>query len=294
MRTIALVACTLVAACGGSPASGLAGPARDAGSPTDAGATTPEVDGGFVVGPTPESDAAVSPPRVVSEVFGHSATTLFRLDPQTKAVTTVGTFSGCDVGNGVIDIALDKDSVLYGTTYVGLVRIDRTNARCTRIASGTYPNSLSFVPAGTIDPTKEVLVGYQGSSYVRIDTATGAITPVGTLGGGYQSSGDIVSVIGGSTYLTVNGSGCGDCLVEVNPSTGALVKNWGAVDHASVYGLAFWGGTVFGFNSAGKLFSVEFDRTTLRITPIPIPNAPLGLSFYGAGSATSAPLEFPR
>jgi hypothetical protein len=296
MRCSNLVGLLLLAACGGSPASGLSGPSTttDAGVAGDAGAPVGNEDGGFVVGPTPESDAAVSPPRVVSEVFGHSASTLYRLDPQTKAVTAVGTFAGCNLGAGVIDIALDKDSVLYGTTYSALVRIDRTTARCTTIANGTYPNSLSFVPAGTIDPVKEVLVGYQGSTYVRIDTATGTITSVGSIGSGFQSSGDIVSVIGGSTYLTVNGNGCGDCLVEVNPSTGALVKNWGAVDHASVYGLAFWGGAVFGFNSAGKLFGVEFDRTTLRITPISIPNAPLNLSFYGAGSATSAPLEFPR
>lgn len=295
MRSASIVAWLLLSACAGSSASGLPGPvaATDGGATVDAGASL-EGDGGFVVGPTPEADAAVTPPRVVSEVFGHSAATLYRLDPQTKAVTTVGAFSGCDIGAGVIDIALDKDSVLYGTTFNGLVRIDRTNARCTKIASGSYPNSLSFVPAGTLDPQKEALVGYEGSSYVRIDPATGAKTTVGAIGGGFQSSGDIVSVIGGSTYLTVNGSGCGDCLVEVNPATGALVKNWGSVDHASVYGLAFWGGTVFGFNSAGKLFSVEFDRTTLRITPIAIPNAPSSLSFYGAGSATSAPLEFPR
>jgi hypothetical protein len=296
MRCTALVACTLLAACVDSPPLGLAGPSAtpDAARGLDAGAPIGEGDGGFVVGPTPASDASVNPPRVVSEVFGHSASTLYRLDPQTKAVTAVGSFAGCNLGAGVIDIALDKDSVLYGTTFAALVRIDRTNARCTTIASGNYPNSLSFVPAGTLDPAREVLVGYLGSTYVRIDTTSGAITNVGSFGGGYQSSGDIVSVIGGSTYLTVNGNGCADCLVEVNPSTGALVKNWGTVDHSAVYGLAFWGGVVFGFSSSGKLFSVEFDRTTLRVTPIPIPNAPLNLSFHGAGSATSAPLEFPR
>ncbi len=296
MRNSSFVGCVLLAACAGSPASGLAGASstQDDGGERDAGTAHGEVDAGFVVDPTPESDAAVSPPRVISEVFGHSASTLYRLDPQTKAVAVVGTFAGCSLGGGVIDIALDKDSVLYGTTYTALVRIDRTNARCTTIAEGSYPNSLSFVPAGTLDPAKEVLVGYQGSRYLRIDTTTGATTNVGSIGDGYQSSGDIVSVIGGSTYLTVNGNGCGDCLVEVNPTTGALVKNWGAVAHSAVYGLAFWGGVVFGFNSAGKLFSVEFDRTTLRVTPIAIPSAPLNLSFYGAGSATSVPLEFPR
>jgi hypothetical protein len=292
LASVAIAVAASALGCAGSAPSGLA----PSSAPADAGTPAPTdpagPDAAVVVAPSPDSDAALPPPRVVSEVFGHSANTLYRLDPQTKAVTTVGTFSGC--GTGVIDIALDKDSNLFGTTYDGLVRIDRANARCTSIASGTYPNSLSFVPAGTLDPASEVLVGYQGSSYVRIDTRSGAIRTVGTIGGGYQSSGDIVSVIGGKTYLTVNGNGCGDCLIEVNPSTGALVKNWGAVDHPSVYGLAFWGGTVFGFNSQGRLFSVDFNTSSLRITPIAIPNAPSGLSFFGAGSATSVPLEVPR
>jgi hypothetical protein len=262
-------------------------------------ASSSGTDASVVVVPGSDSEAPLPPSRGVSEVFGHSSKTLYRLDPLTKAVTVVGDFDGCVAG--VTDIALDKDSVLYGTTFTGgsppvsgLVRIDRTTARCTVIAKGAYPNSLSFVPAGTLDPTSEVLVGYQGSTYVRIDTRTGAITPVGSLGGGYQSSGDIVSVIGGKTFLTVNGNECGDCLVEVDPATGALVKNWGAVNYPSVWGLAFWGGTVYGFSNQGKLFSVDFDTSRLRVTAIPIPNAPTSLSFFGAGSATSAPVEIPR
>ena len=288
-----LIGSVLLAACSGTSASGLSGSSS---TPADAGTGGPvtEVDAGGAVTVTPGADVDGGPstPRAVSEVFGHSATTLYRLDPTTKAVTTVGTFSGC--GGSVIDIALDKNSNLYGTTSSSLVSIDRTNARCTVIATGSYPNSLSFVPAGTVDANSEALVGYQGSSYVRIDTRTGTVTPIGAIGGGYQSSGDVVSVIGGATYLTVNGNNCGDCLVEVNPSTGALVKNWGSVNHPAVYGLAFWAGTVYGFSDAGKLFSVEFDRTTLRITDLAIPNASSSLSFYGAGSTTSAPLDIPR
>lgn len=286
-----LIGSVLLAGCSGTSASGLAATS----TPTDAG-TKPvtEVDAGgaVTVNPAADVDGGPTTPRAVSEVFGQSATTLYRLDPTTKAVTTVGTFSGC--GGSVIDIALDKNSNLYGTTYASLVSIDRTTARCTVIANGSYPNSLSFVPAGTVDATSEALVGYQGSTYVRIDTRTGTVTPIGAIGGGYQSSGDIVSVIGGATYLTVNGNNCGDCLIEVNPSTGALVKNWGSVDHPAVYGLAFWAGTVYGFSDAGKLFSVEFDRTALRITDLAIPNASSSLSFYGAGSTTSAPLDIPR
>src|ERR1019366_8152695 len=116
----------------------------------------------------------------------------------------------------------DKAGNLYGTTFSGLYAIDKTTAACKLIASCSYPNSLSFVPAGTIDPVKETLVGYLGDTYVKIDLVTGQVTNVGSLGNGYASSGDIVSVIGADTYLTVNGNGCGDCLVQVNPTTGAF------------------------------------------------------------------------
>jgi hypothetical protein len=228
----------------------------------------------------------------VDEVYGHSPSTLYRLDPQTKQVTVVGSFGGCD--SNVIDIALDADSNMYATSFGGLHRVDRSNAVCTPIADGSYPNSLSFVPAGTLDPSVEALVGYQGSTYVRIDPTSGTITNVGSLGGGYASSGDIVSVKGGGTYLTVTGQGCGDCLVEVNPSNGALVKNWGPVGHSQVFGLAFWGGRAYGFSNAGALFEVSFGSDTVTSVLIDVPNAPAGLQFWGAGSSTSVPLVVPQ
>ena len=261
---------------------------NDTGAPVDAGhdATLPGMDSGFDA--PPPHDTGITE---VAIVYGHSATVLYSVNPTTKAVTTVGTFGGC--GDEVIDIALNKTSQMFATSDFGVYTVDTTTAACTLIALGSYPNSLSFVPAGTLDPTAEALVGYNGSTYVQIDTTTGAISTVGSLGNTYSSSGDIVSVIGGGTYLTVTGgTDCvsNDCLVEVNPKTGALITNYGSVQHSAVYGLAFWAGDVYGFDSAGDLFEVTFpDAGGLAITTIPIPNPPANLSFYGAGSTTSAP-----
>jgi hypothetical protein len=220
---------------------------------------------------------------LVAEVFGHSASTLFRLDPDTKAVTVVGDFSGCI---DVLDIALDKDSFIFGSTDEGLYRIDKFTAACTLVAPGAYPNSLSFVPAGTVDPNSEALVGYLDETYVRIDKTTGAITPVGSLTGGLVSSGDIVSVKGGSTYLTVTGPSCDDCLVEVDPATGAQIKMWGQIGYENVFGIAFWAGAIYGFTSFGEMFEVTLDGGFLQTAAIPTAG---GLSFWGAGSTTSAP-----
>lgn len=220
---------------------------------------------------------------VVAEVFAHSAGTLYKLDPNTKAVTTVGNFTGCN--SEVIDIALNKSSEMYATCFNGLYRIDKTTAACTLIQEGGYPNSLSFVPAGTLDPNKEALVGYNGETYVRINETNGQVQELGSIGSSLSSSGDIVSVIGGPTYLTVKGPGCSDCLIEVNPSTGGLVKNWGSLGYFNVYGIAFWGGSVYGFNEGGNLFEVKFDNGVLSTSLVP--NA--GPAYYGAGSTTAAP-----
>jgi hypothetical protein len=213
---------------------------------------------------------------------------LYRVDADTKQVTTIGTMK---CGGSVIDIAINKEGQLYGTTFSSLVTIDKTTAACKVIKDGSYPNSLSFVPAGTVFPDKEALVGYFGASYVVIDPVTGEVTTKGNLGGGYSSSGDIVSVIGGGTYLTVKGNGCGDCIVQVDPSTGALVQNLGSVGYGAVYGLAFWAGELYGFTSLGQLF--VYDLVTKKSTPITIPNQPPSLSFYGAGSTTCARLLKP-
>jgi hypothetical protein len=283
-RVLLLLSFAGLVACGGASArDGFDDQPPPAPGDTPPPAPTGDFDKGKNPPPTPSAE--------VNEVFGHSADSLFRLDPRTKDVTLVGPFNGCQ---SVIDIALDEASTLYAASYDALYTVDKTNAKCTEIATGSYPNSLSFVPKGTVDPNAEALVGYDGSDYVRIDTKTGVKTKIGALGGGLRSSGDIVSVKGGKSYLTVKGTGntCtkNDCLVEIDPSNGKLVKNWGDIEHHNVFGLSFWGGKVYGFDESGALFEVTFGSSSITTTTIPMPTRPPTLSFWGAGSSTSAPL----
>ena len=228
---------------GGSAGSGnvggSAGQAGSGGSGGEGGFNFPMDDGG-----------AGGPPQLPGEVFGHSSDTLYKLEPYSKQVTVIGPFQGCSTSSIWPSTKIRK---IIGTSYGGLYWIDKTSAKCTQISSGTYPNSLSFVPAGTLDPNNEALVGYQGSDYIRISTTTGQVTVGGKIGNGYLSSGDIVSVKGGGTYLTVKGNGCGDCLLEVDPKTGGMVKNWGSTGYGSVFGIAFWAGSVYGFTDYGQL-----------------------------------------
>ncbi|MBK6693730.1 MAG: hypothetical protein IPG50_16200 [Myxococcales bacterium] len=240
------------------------------------------------------NDGGVVTKEPKSEVYGHSGTELYRLDPITKAVTRVGDFKSCGTTGGVIDIALDEDSNLFASTAQALFRVDPDTAKCTKIADGDYPNSLSFVPKGTVDANAEALVGYDKDDYVRIDPQTGKRSIIGSLGQGYTSSGDIVSVKGGGTYLTVKGNSCDDCIVEVDPATGALKKKLGSLGHADVFGLAYWAGNAYGFDKSGNLFEVDLTASKVTTKSIPLPKAPADLSFWGAGSTTSAPVSGPK
>jgi hypothetical protein len=285
--TVCAVVALLLAACSGSPDRA----AFEDGAQGDGGTGAPSTPGGDL------GTGQTSPPPAeepeVHEVFGHSAKTLYKLEPATNAISVIGAFQGC---GQVTDIALDEQSTLYAVSTDTLYTVDKGSAACTKVRSGTYPNSLSFVPKGTLDPNAEALVGYDDGDYVRIDVTTGKVSVVGHLGGGYVSSGDIVSVKGGKTYLTVKGGGCtaNDCLVEVDPVTGSMLQNWGSIGHSSVFGLAFWGGSVYGFSDGGEVFQVTFDGNGITTSNIPIPQKPSNLSFWGAGSSTSAPLTTPK
>jgi hypothetical protein len=293
---------------GGHDASGGGG---SGGSPTSGGGPSAGGSGGFE---TVGGSGGGTPAE--GEVYGHSDTQLFKLEPIAKVVTVVGTFDCVSItfpgsGEGMWDIAIDKDGRMVGTlakleNFVqngALVEIDEVNAHCSVIATGVYPNSLTFVPAGTLDPTNEVLVGFNGAAYLQIDPTTGAQTPIGNLnpnptGQDWESSGDVVSIIGDKTYLTVKPLGSGsmfagsDNIVEIDPLTGQALDVIGDTTYPKLWGLGYWGGTAYGFSATGQL--AEISLTDGSATGIPVMNAPPGLAWWGAGVTTSAPIEPPQ
>jgi hypothetical protein len=251
---------------------------------------------------------AERPPPAPGKVYAHSDNTLWLLEPISKQVTMVGLFDcvGTTVGS-MVDIAIDRAGKMTGCAAISfngglggaLVSIDPTNARCTVLTKGPdLVTSLTYVPEGTLVANAEALVGYTDDRYVRVDPATGVLTDIGplnnTASGGVRwlSSGDVVSIKDGGTYLTVKPeSGAmagGDRIVEVDPKTGALKRIIGPTGMDDVLGLGYWGGIAYGFTLAGSL--IQIDLTTGAGTRIPIPGAPADLAFYGAGTTTVAPI----
>jgi len=289
---------------GGQSSSDGAG--NDVPSPTDTAATSDAPADTSSATDLVSSDApgGERPPPAPGKVYAHSADTLYLLEPISKQVTVVGMFDG---PGSMVDIAIDKTGKMTGSVGISfngglggaLVTVDPTNAHCQELSRG--PNlltSLTYVPEGTLVANAEALVGYADDQYVRVDPATGALTQIGLLnnaasgGTHWISSGDVVSIKDGGTYLTVkaqngNTDSRGDRIVEVDPKTCGLVRIIGATGMDDVLGLGYWGGVAYGFTLAGRL--IQIDLMTGAGTVIPIPNAPSDLSFLGAGTTTVAP-----
>jgi hypothetical protein len=299
---------------------GCAGIRREAGAPDGGGPAGSDAPTATDARPTsdvpaPMTDApppppAEHPPPMPGKVYAHSADTLYLLEPLSKQVTRVGAFDcvGTTLAPGsMVDVAVDRTGNMIGSAGVpvasglggALVTIDPMTAHCRILnTSDSLPTSLTYVPVGTLHADREALVGYADDRYVEIDPSTGAQTLIGMLndaasgGTRWVSSGDIVSIMGAATYLTVVADSGpmpgGDRIVEVDPKTGALVRVIGATGSDGVLGLGYWGGVAYGFTIDGHL--IQINLTTGAGSDIPIPNPDPDLSFLGAGTTTVAPI----
>jgi hypothetical protein len=254
-------------------------------------------------------DASGGPGRV----YANTGDTLYLFEPVSGDLKVVGKFSCLDPKDStdvVIDLAVDRTGLMFATTILRFLRVDPTNASCSEVAKAPgldyYPNALSFVPAGTVDATKEALVGYaaldvhvDSIDYVRIDTVTGIMTKIGDInatdaGVQYVSSGDVISLLqdGNRAYATVKivgGTGT-DRLAEVDPSNGNIKRIIGDTKESDLFGFGYWAGKGYGFSGSGRL--VAINMTTGASVLVKTLTADGGaLPWYGAGVTTQAPIQ---
>lgn len=245
----------------------------------DADPNQPDADPSQPDGGSPPGDGVI---------VAHSADALYRLNPETRELTLVGNFGWPDFADEMTDIAIDKDGLVIGVSFTDVYVVDIETARCTRLstlsgASDSF-NGLSFLPAGTLDPNVEALVGTTVDGEVfRINPQTGATTFIGTYGNGLGSSGDLFSVEGFGTIATVVDSGGTEQLASINPQTGAATVI-GPTGVSGLWGVAFWEGHLYGFSDGGQM--VELDPATGVATVLDT----LPTSFWGAGVTTAAPI----
>ena len=227
------------------------------------------------------------PPPMNAAVYAHSASQLHRVDPDTLAVTLVGTFGWPGASDEMTDIAIDKDGKMTGVSYTKVYSVNKDTAACTYLADlSTQFNGLSYVPRVAADPNgAERLVGAANNGTIyEIDPVTGASTSVGSYGGGWRSSGDIVSVQGFGTVATVKQLlDTNDTLARIDLSTfqATPIGNTGFSD---IWGLGFWGNKVYGFTDTSRFLLIDITTgvgTDTGASPV---------NWWGAGVTTTAPV----
>lgn len=230
-------------------------------------------DGGVITNPGP------------AVVYANSDAELYQIDPDTLAVTLIAPFGWPNGSDQMTDIAVDKDGNMVGISFTGVYAVDTKTAKCTFLATlDRMFNSLSFVPAMTVDQTdQEVLVAAAlDGSFYRLDPKTGSSTPIGNYGGALGSSGDIVSVSGFGTIATVTTSSSGtDWLARVDASSGKATLI-GDTKQTQIWGLGFWKDKVFGFTDGNDFVLIDPKTGASSLVQSG------GVSWWGAAVTTAA------
>lgn len=241
--------------------------------------TDDDTDTGVVDEPgddTPSNDET-EPPPADAPVYAHDATTLFEVEPYTGEHVRIGTFTegGRGIEDSFIDIAIDLDGRMYGATFDVLYQIDPTDASVREVC----PVDLDMV-AMTFSSDGELFVG--GSDGVHIVNVVNCRTTPLAIGGGYETSGDLVGLPDGYLYWTVRG-GSRDELVRVDPLSGQT--RWiGSIGYSTIYGLGYDDGILYGFNSFGETIGISPSNASAALLV-----EDSGISWYGA---TTNPVQW--
>jgi hypothetical protein len=181
-------------------------------------------------------------------------------NPGSSWTPTEATLSGGVTLPTFTDIAM-YDGVLYGITgtvgssdlYRMILSANGTNvSSITDLGSlGTSFNALTFSPTGVlyaagVNTPVETISNYGGAA------GTQTVTRVGTSTTSVNAAGDL-EYFNGILYLTTGGEGGNSTLVTVNLTSGAITTvgpiTVSSTNQENVYGLAVYGGVMYGFTS---------------------------------------------
>ena len=225
------------------------------------------------------------------KIYAHSPSSLSTVDVLDYTVAPVGAFKWPNDGGGhqMTDVAIDRYGVLYGVTFDRAYVCNPTSAQC--FVLGTLPgsfNGLTWIPAGTLDPDKDSLIGIStGGAWNHLKIMNGQVTSqqLGTYGPGYSSAGDAFSIEGVGTYAAVNKAGVNSTvIVTVDPVTGKVLSELAVTQgFNTIYGLAGWEGLIIAFDSGGTMIKV--DPVTKVVTNL----GKKAAVWWGAGVGTLIP-----
>jgi hypothetical protein len=250
----------------------------------------------YDTGPLPDSGA----PLEDTLIYAHSPDTLYSFSAMTNAVTEVGRFTEPDGTNApdMVDLAVDAEGAVLTASSMALWAVDPATARATEIgtfdvAMGEQFYALTFLAPGELRPTETLVGATNMGVYYEIDPRDASVRRLGSYPDGWLSSGDLVSVEG-ATYATIRRADDRvDTLAQITFDAGGASSirvigpiRGGGMDFQQIFGLGYWGRSVYGFSNSGQL--IEIDRTTgagrLATTMTGTDR------FWGAGVTTRAPV----
>jgi hypothetical protein len=222
-------------------------------------------------------------PPALQKMYAHSQQQLFAIDPDTLALSPVGSFfpNAPDIN----DLAVTPGGEIYGISINDLYLVDATTAEISHVTSvqGTANVALTFEVGGTL------LASDKLGALRRIDPKTGQVTEIGSYGTDLGESGDLVAIKDGTLFgvndVGPNGSAkSNNDLLTIDPSTGAATVV-GPIGFDRVWGLAYWKGVVYGLTRDGELLSI--DPATGAGTLV----SSFSYEFWGAAVTPIAPIE---
>lgn len=267
-----LVALVAGAACGGGGGDGAAdAAAADAAARQDA---------------APQQDAGTALVRM----YVHSAQTLFLIDDVTFDLTPIGDFhrpSDEPPVEWMTDLAVTPDGAVYTISQESLYRIDTGSARATFLASvpGKGNVGMTFLAGG------QLLATDQDGGVRTVDPETGAVTELGSFGGGYATAGDLVAIADGRMFAISDEGPVGDefennVLLTVDPETGAYLESVGQIGYGRVFGAAVANQRIYAFTELGEI--IEIDPDTGEGTLVRVHDT---VDFWGAGVSPLAVVD---
>ena len=203
-------------------------------------------DGPSLDTPGPDTPTVDAPPLVV---YGNSHTSLYRIDPVTRAPTFVGNFDyPGGGGHEMADLAYDKDGTLLGVTsdLAVLWRIDPTTAACQEVLD--LPADSYWAAGGAPDGV------YLAGPMNLYRYADGGVEPLFTFTDA-TVSGDVLWHPTAGLLLSLDHGGTVDSLASWTPSDGVALL--GQTGLPRVWGLALSGDRLLAFDQGGEISELD-------------------------------------
>jgi outer membrane protein assembly factor BamB len=244
-----------------------AAPQPDVGEDTDVPVDSDE--------PPIDEEPELPPGSALAPMYAHTGSDLYAVDsasPYNRLRVGTFTLPGSFVAPTITDIAINAEGAMYALSYTTLYKVDATTAKLTTVAVSGYDalNALTFLADGT-------LLAGGGNALFKVDTATGAFTPIEAIGS-WEFAGDMVGLPDGLLYCSMAPAGTEQSsLVVYDLATKTIVRT-GSTGAGSLYGFAYAEERLFGFTGSGRMYEVNPE------TGLATQLQPAGPTWYGAAT----------